>query len=203
MKNKKIFLLLLSAFLILFPYRANADSSKTSVDIPVRVEFDGDSNEEFEFTIEAQEENAPLPKENTIKTKAKQNGYFKNIAFDKVGTYSYYVKQIKGNKKDIVYDESTYQVTVYVENEVDDKNTPTGNLVVNLITYKNNKNEKSSEILFKNTSKKVVEKNKEKNKESNNNVKTGVESIYSLIILLSLASFGLLMVKGIKEKKEI
>lgn len=88
------------------------------------------SDGEFAFTL--YNSNAEWETETAIQTVA--NGAdgsfaFDEIAFDKVGTYYYLVKEDKGNVSGVTYDETVYRVKVEV---TDDLN---GKLVINYTVY--------------------------------------------------------------------
>ena len=66
--------------------------------------------------------NSPLPDKSELKLSDKESGMF-HIDFDDEGIYNYYVR-IKPDDRDIVFDETVYNVVVYV-NEEDGKLFPT------------------------------------------------------------------------------
>ena len=79
------------------------------------------SNAEFEFTLEAITEGAPMPATTTVKaTKDELDPYFGVIKFNEPGTYEYTIKEKQGNLKNVTYDTSAHNVEVVVT-ETDDK----------------------------------------------------------------------------------
>ena len=74
---------------------------------------------EFEFTIEAVTEGAPLPAVTTAKNDAQGVVMFGEIEFTKAGSYTYKVAEIKGSLQHVTYDTNTYEVTVHVTDDLE------------------------------------------------------------------------------------
>ena len=73
--------------------------------------------DEFEFTISAVTENAPLPTKTTVKNNADGKFQFGRIEFTKTGVYKYTVTENKAGKLGYTYDETVYSVTVTVTDD--------------------------------------------------------------------------------------
>ncbi len=73
--------------------------------------------DEFEFSIEAVTENAPMPEHTTVKNEATGVFQFDTITYKKVGTYEYKITEKNLGKKGYTYDDKSYTVTVKVTDE--------------------------------------------------------------------------------------
>lgn len=79
------------------------------------------SNAEFEFTLEAITEGAPMPATTTVKaTKDELDPYFGVIKFNEPGTYEYIIKEKQGNLKNVTYDTEEHKVKVVVTEAKDE-----------------------------------------------------------------------------------
>ena len=148
---KKIMIFLLAIFLII-PSVSQASEYETTLNIPVEVTVDGDTpEEEYTFSLEAKE-NAlnHQPDQSEIKVAKNSKGEFGPITYDTPGKYSYVVKQIAGENINTTYDQSYYDVDVYVINEQDENGAYTGRLISVLVAYKDGAEEKSDKIIFEN-----------------------------------------------------
>lgn len=77
--------------------------------------WDDYANEKFEFELEANSPDAPMPeKRSIIATKDHINPYFETIKFNKTGTYKYIITEKKGNNDNIIYDTTKHNVVVTV-----------------------------------------------------------------------------------------
>ena len=102
----------------------NVPESAVLKDLTINKVVTGDwpEGERFQFKIEAETDDAPMPEKDTI-TIAKDgdneaSAHFGNITFNKVGTYEYKITEQKGANENITYDGRTLTVTVEVkENE--------------------------------------------------------------------------------------
>ncbi len=88
---------------------------KLSVTVEGKKEITGTDlvDGEFDFTIEAITQDAPMPEFITAKN---FNGVisFGNIKFDKTGTFSYMIREVQGNRRGVTYDPDTVTLTVTV-----------------------------------------------------------------------------------------
>ncbi len=73
--------------------------------------------DEFEFTLSAVTENAPMPTDTTVKNDANGKFQFDRIEFTKTGEYKYTVTEKNTGKNGYTYDETVYNVTVTVTDE--------------------------------------------------------------------------------------
>ncbi|HEL1341924.1 TPA: hypothetical protein TVS26_000912, partial [Streptococcus equi subsp. zooepidemicus] len=74
-----------------------------------------DSKEEFSFTLYPENSNFPLPKEGTkVKIIGESDGVFSDLTFTEPGEYRYILSQERGMSKDYNYDQTKYQITVFI-----------------------------------------------------------------------------------------
>ncbi|MBE6733529.1 MAG: VWA domain-containing protein [Ruminococcaceae bacterium] len=73
--------------------------------------------DEFEFSIKAVTQNAPMPAKTTVKNTATGTFQFDAITYTKVGTYKYEITEKNLNKDGYTYDDTVYTVTVTVTDE--------------------------------------------------------------------------------------
>lgn len=147
------FLMLVS---FLFPLKmakvsAAESDRECSIAIPVSIELRGNTEniepEKIECVMEPSDENLPgevLFSEVTLNKTGIITGHFDEIHYTKPGDYKYNVYQTKGENKNIVYDDSMYEVTVRVVN------TETGGLKAEVWAVKNESEQKVDEIRFTN-----------------------------------------------------
>lgn len=155
-KNKWIWGIVsfLIAVFILFPLNmvkvsASEITRECSLSIPVSVELKGNTEniepEKFECVMEPSDDNLPaevLFSTITLNKTGVITGRFDEIHYTKPGDYKYSVYQTKGENKNIVYDDSMYEVTVRVVN------TETGSLTAEVWAVKNESEQKVDEIRF-------------------------------------------------------
>lgn len=197
MKKNKI-LIILVIFLNIFLFNVFAEEKKTEISIPVSC-IGENTNEVFEFNLEAKDisSNFKIVK-NKLNLANRQEDSFV-LEFYQVGDYSFTIKQVKGSDNQTAYDETIYIADVHVFLEDED-------LFGVLVLHKENSNDKTDTILFKNT--KVIPtapKNENTNNTPNNSKNTGVvDDTYiwtSIIIISVLACFVILYFKkGVKNE---
>ncbi|MCD7808555.1 MAG: Cna B-type domain-containing protein, partial [Erysipelotrichaceae bacterium] len=68
---------------------------------------------EFTFEINA-EGDSPLPENTTVTNDADGNISFGEMTFNQTGTYTYYVKEVRGNDSTITYDETVYTIVITI-----------------------------------------------------------------------------------------
>jgi len=73
--------------------------------------------DEFEFTISAVTQNAPMPNETTVKNTDTGIFQFDSITYTKVGTYEYEITENNLGKDGYTYDDSKFTVTVTVKDD--------------------------------------------------------------------------------------
>ena len=127
-KIKKLCRLLCISALIgilLFPGQVMADRGGNScrVTLPVSVIYRNQNSADsrvFEYVLSAKESGIPIPQETelciTVSSGAGR-GLFGAIEYTEPGEYHYEISQKSGSVKDIRYDQSPYEVTVYVLND--------------------------------------------------------------------------------------
>ena len=74
--------------------------------------LDGDLADGFQFTLTG---------ENVEQTVGSTDGMFTfdTLHFDKIGTYTFEIREVNGEDEDIIYDESVYTVTITVTKDGD------------------------------------------------------------------------------------
>ncbi len=92
-------------------YKAEDTSTKINLG-KVLNGIDQNLAKEFEFVLSDKDGEIQ-----TVKIKGSGKAEFDEIKFEKVGEYTYTVKEVKGNAKGYTYDESEYTVTVNVSDE--------------------------------------------------------------------------------------
>ncbi len=157
-KNIAIMLTVLVIFLVIqTPPVLAAEVPKTKVQFNVSLEGTLPTKAE-EFTINLKADNIayPMPEGSTdgvytmIATGEETNS-FPIITFSRVGIYSYSIWQEEGNNVDCTYDNSIYNLTVYVTNKENGEG-----LEATSVLYKGNKAEKLDEASFHNIYKTIT-----------------------------------------------
>lgn len=187
---KKLFFLFLSCFLL---YGITVSAKEVNAQIPITCDAKN-SDETFTYKISAAEEDSGKIEEQTIALKDGETGYF-HISYETPGTYSYKVSQVRGQGQYTTYDDTIYQVLVYV---LEDDNK---NLSVSPVLYVNGSAEKAEACSF--TNKVYIPKAEPENTNSNNMnytnavtspVQTGDDTPIPLYITLLIISAGLLYI---------
>ncbi len=152
MKNKQTFrqrlqrltgmLLLLLPVMAACPVRAEAAEKQVEVQIPVRCEAETDS-ESFTYELSGESSGHAVVKADTLLLKNGEQGTF-TITFDYPDTYHYTVSQRQGTEEKTIYDNTVYQVDVYVTEDAD------GVLHAEPVAYVKGSTEKKAEICFHN-----------------------------------------------------
>lgn len=163
-KSKWIWTVIFFALTVffLFPVKitmiyAAEGERECTIAIPVSVEIKGDaeniSSEIFEYGLKAAGEDSQaeeiFDKIEVTKTGITR-GQFKEMHYVKPGDYKYTVYQLKGNNKELIYDDSIYEVTVRVVNNQN------GGLTAEVWAVKNQSDQKVDEIKFVNSYKKAA-----------------------------------------------
>lgn len=137
---------------------AAENEHKCTIAIPVSVELKGNAEsimpEVFQYRLEEQNVNTPteaMLSKITVNKAEITTGSFDKISYTKPGDYEYRVYQLKGNNKNIVYDDSVYEVTVRVINTKD------GSLTAEVWAVKDESEQKVDEIKFINNHKENVQ----------------------------------------------
>ena len=114
---------LLAALLIL-PVRANAEGHECYAELPVRVDLNGENDEQFHVTIETAPEadpSTPLPAEaeDGLWVSGDGDGKLTGFYYTEPGNYEYIVRQECGDTAYMTYDDTVYHVVVQVTNTQD------------------------------------------------------------------------------------
>lgn len=151
MKRFFVTLLVLVISISLFVMPAQAAEKKATVEIPVSVKLSGTLpavSETFQIQLKADNASFPMPKgaANSIYTLpivGAGSGEF-SITFNDLGIYSYTISQKAGSNNKCFYDETVYEMTVYVTNAAD------GGFETNVAIYKKGESEKLDNVVFNN-----------------------------------------------------
>ena len=112
----KMISIVMAAFAVLlffvFPVSAESRNTPVKAQIPIICEKTDATNNNYEIVIE-NIDNAPLPDNNVISfSESGQTEY--EIEIDEPGTYLYKVYEKAGTNKNIIYDNTSYTVTIFV-----------------------------------------------------------------------------------------
>lgn len=110
---------------LLFPGQVMADTGENScrVALPVSVIYRNQNSADsrvFEYVLSAKESGVPMPQETELCVTVSNGtgrGLFGAIEYMEPGEYHYEISQKSGSVKNIRYDKSAYEVTVYVLND--------------------------------------------------------------------------------------
>ena len=103
-----------------------------------------DSEETFHYQLKGSPSQYEEIEQTELELKSGEKGYFQ-ISYHYPGTYHYTVSQIAGTDKKTTYDNTEYQVDVYVTE------SENGELFAQPILYLKGEDEKKAELAFKNT----------------------------------------------------
>ena len=111
--------------ILLLPGQVMADTGENScrVTLPVSVIYRNQNSADrrvFEYVLSAKESSVPMPQETELHITVSNGvgrGLFGAIEYMEPGEYHYEISQKGGSVKNIRYDKSTYEVTVYVLND--------------------------------------------------------------------------------------
>ena len=103
-----------------------------------------DSEETFRYQLKGSPSQYEEIEQTELELKSGEKGYFQ-ISYHYPGTYYYTVSQIAGTDKKTTYDNTEYQVDVYVTE------SENGELFAQPILYLKGEDEKKAELAFKNT----------------------------------------------------
>ena len=170
--------------------------------------YAGDGVEsEFRIQIRSESVGAPLPEEDTIHVDQEGQGSFR-IELTEPGTFDYLVYEIEGSDEKVLYDETRYDVHVYVTCGEDDRLD-----YMVAVNYADTA-EKPSKVEFKNDVKSESRTTEEVTTEQTTekpptDVKTGDDTSLTLLITLCtvsasgiLALLGLIMLRKKRDNEE-
>lgn len=129
-------------------YAAEGERECT-IAIPISVEMKGNAgnikSEVFEYALEPANENSPTEvvfSEVEVTQEGITKGSFKEMRYARPGDYKYTVYQLKGENKEVIYDDSVYEVTVRIVNTQED------GLAAEVWAVKDQSDQKTDEIKF-------------------------------------------------------
>ena len=150
---KRIGLLFIS-FAVLFlmiSIRSFASGNYSPIDVKIPFECKADESGkemQYEIFLKTVSEKAPAPKKDEKTVSAGKGGFFE-LHVTEPGTYVYRIGQKKGSSEEIIYEETQYDVYVYVVN------SEQGELSHSLSVVNAKNDEKPDEIIFQNKMKPV------------------------------------------------
>lgn len=133
--------------------------SNANIQIAGIKKLEGQSLKDGQFTFELRDDEGNVVETATNDENGKIN--FKEISFDKAGTYHYTLQEVNDKQTNIKYDESVYEIVVQVEDD------QVGHLLVTKCDI--TKEGKESTIVFTNEYQENEQPGKEPNKPSENN----------------------------------
>ncbi|MCR5110416.1 MAG: LPXTG cell wall anchor domain-containing protein [Ruminococcus sp.] len=83
------------------------------VDFSIKKEYIGSDFEAGEFTFELFDQDG-TPTGKTASNDENGNIKFQNLYFDRIGDYTFIIKEVKGNREDVIYDNMPKEITVHV-----------------------------------------------------------------------------------------
>lgn len=207
-KNLTITLLILVMYLMMMtPPVLAAELPITKIKFSVSLEGTLPTKaEEFTVNLKADDINNPMP-EGTVNeiysmtVDGEDTKSFPEMTFSRVGVYNYTIWQEKGNNVDCTYDNSIYNLIVYVTN----KENGDG-LEATSVLYKGNETEKLDEASFHNIYKTIPPIKEDVMSITDivepESVNTGDQSnIIFWIILSSIGAIGILYLVFFNNKK--
>ena len=162
----------------------------TAVEIPFDCSVGGDTGStKFQFKMVPENAESPVPSEEVV-TLASGQGTF-HISVQEPGSYKYQIYEVQGTEKDIAYDKTVYDVTVFVSDDMK------GGLMANVAVTLSGTDEKPDKLEFVNSStRETTETTEEPKKPSGDTAKTGDDTPLVLLIVLlviSLTGIGLIL----------
>lgn len=150
MNRKRIFSLLFSLLTaIVFVLPVCAENTPATLQLEVVKVVTGDrpaTDATFTFQLEAVDEDAPMPENDTITITGSGNAFFEEISYDTPDDYHYTIRELNGKLAGYTYDTSVFEVTVQVVCDEDDPNV----LIANAYVSKNDGEDKYNQIRFVN-----------------------------------------------------
>ena len=135
----------LCVLMLFLPLCAGAQGYECEAEIPVRVELNGNSSEEFTVVILGSSDADPMPAQQSLQVAGGGSATFTGLHFTEPGDYVYSVLQAAGNTEHMTYDDAVYAVTVRVTND------GKGGLQCELWAVKDGAAEKTQDVRFLNT----------------------------------------------------
>lgn len=119
-KRITVFLCIMLVMVFSISVSAFAAEYEVTAKLNLRQEISGTQKTEeiFTYRLDAQEDGIPMPKKQEITGTGAGDTFFE-IQYQKVGVYKYTLRQIAGNTANWKYDETVYQVEVYVLRDED------------------------------------------------------------------------------------
>lgn len=200
--KKNISFLIALCFCFLSSLSVSAENYEKSIEVKIPVECVGKgSSETFTFIINAESTDNQRIEERSITLRDGEKGFFL-IYCDYPGTYSYTVVEEPGSNKRIDYDNTLYEVKIFV---TEDEN---GELFGTPVVFEEGSSEKKLSCSFYNVEEVTENTNNESNSSSSensgsgNSVKTGDNTNILLwlgVLVGSFCSIRMMLRKGGKS----
>lgn len=165
-----------------------ADAKAVTTQIPVSCIAEG-MQDTFCYYLEGDESGAERVEATKIYLRDGEKGVFV-ISYLEPGTYHYLVHQESGTDSKAIYDNTIYNVDVYVTAEEN------GTLSADPIIYKEGSTQKKAELEFINSKEKLMDSGK------NDRPKTGDQgNTKGLIILMTVSALGIIRCLNMKRRR--
>lgn len=115
-RNRWLFFPVVVALLLCMTLGAQAAEPTCTARLPVEIQLNGDSTEQFTVTIEG-EAGAPMPEQTQLQISGGSTSAFEGLTYTEPGDYVYTVHQIKGTTQYMTYDDTVYTVVIQVTND--------------------------------------------------------------------------------------
>lgn len=154
--SKKIAKLLIFTMILIALSSAVFAEKAPGFELPVRVKLSGlppTNAEDYRIILEADSPHYPMPKgsENsryTLVITGENSAKFPELNFPSRGIYTYTIYQISGTNRLGTYDNTRYQLVVYVTNSM---NGNESGLEITVLLYEQGEEDKLDEVLFNNS----------------------------------------------------
>ncbi|MBQ6018415.1 MAG: hypothetical protein IJL19_11085 [Clostridiales bacterium] len=175
----------LCAVLLFFGFRVDAEFKHPEIEAIVPftcAKVESNTANDYEIVIEKIDEASPVPGTLTQTVNGSGDGFF-TITIDEPGTYQYRIYEKAGTNSKIIYDDTSYTVTLFVTSD------DAGNLDYQVILSKGGMI-KPTEVAFANRAVKTM-------------VSTGESaSSYLLYALAAFATGGAILILALRRRKE-
>lgn len=156
--SKKIAKLLIFTMILIALSTAVFAEKAPGFELPVRVKLSGlppTNAEDYRIILEADSPHYPMPKgsENsryTLVITGEDSAKFPELNFPSRGIYTYTIYQLSGTNRLGTYDNTRYQLVVYVTNAINGNGNESG-LEITVLLYQQGEEDKLDEVLFNNS----------------------------------------------------
>lgn len=192
--RKYFLVLLVFIFSFSMSIAVYAETQDIILDIEIENEVIGNElleDESFFYEIKAVDVEYPMPEETIVSVEGQGNVSFENFVYTTPGIYEYQIYQLVGEEETCNYDETIYEVTVYITND------GSGGLDSTVYAIKSGTDLKSASITFTNTYEEIIDPDSE----TTGNATTGDNTDISYILFLMVLSVSMIVM--LREKKRL